>query len=207
MFSRLNEAVPLNAAEKRNAIGGPMTKLINRISSHPFFSQNVSFTNKRYQYKETAARILFIEYNLFNHKLIDTKKVYLDNFVKYYKKNPKTDTNKIETEVIEILNRLSELFDPEDSLLKSNSSIPIYYLLMRSAQKQKKTSYITRQRLLEFREKLDNNQIIAEDDISKADFDLFQYDRLSIQGTNDASSIRERTRIITKFFGVRSILE
>jgi hypothetical protein len=31
MFSRLNEAVPLNAAEKRNALGGPMVRIITNV--------------------------------------------------------------------------------------------------------------------------------------------------------------------------------
>ena len=37
MFSRLNEAVPLNAAEKRNAMGGPMAPIIRDVASHAFF--------------------------------------------------------------------------------------------------------------------------------------------------------------------------
>jgi hypothetical protein len=39
MFSRLNEAVPLNAAEKRSAIGGPMALAIREISEHSFFNE------------------------------------------------------------------------------------------------------------------------------------------------------------------------
>ena len=37
MFSRLNEAVPLNGAEKRNSFGGPMAKTIREVASHIFF--------------------------------------------------------------------------------------------------------------------------------------------------------------------------
>ncbi|MEM8488850.1 MAG: DUF262 domain-containing protein, partial [Bacteroidota bacterium] len=37
MFSRLNEAVPLNAAEKRNALGGPMAKAIRQVADTSFF--------------------------------------------------------------------------------------------------------------------------------------------------------------------------
>lgn len=55
MFSRLNEAVPLNAAEKRNAIGGTMAKIVTKISLHKFFKDHVNFSNKRYQHKEAAA--------------------------------------------------------------------------------------------------------------------------------------------------------
>jgi len=58
MFSRLNEAVPLNAAEKRNAIGGPMAQCIRNISEHHFFGNRVRFTDSRYQHREVAGRLL-----------------------------------------------------------------------------------------------------------------------------------------------------
>ena len=60
MFSRLNEAVPLNAAEKRNAFGGPMAETIRRVSTHKFFKEYVIFSNNRYQHREVAAKILFL---------------------------------------------------------------------------------------------------------------------------------------------------
>src|SRR6185436_6957201 len=45
MFSRLNEAVPLNAPEKRRAIGGDMVKAIDDVSKHAFFAKKVKFGN------------------------------------------------------------------------------------------------------------------------------------------------------------------
>lgn len=50
MFSRLNEAATLNAAEKRNALGGAVVTAIRDISGHQFFSNKVKFSNKRYQH-------------------------------------------------------------------------------------------------------------------------------------------------------------
>jgi hypothetical protein len=41
-----------------------------------------------------------------------------------------------------------------------------------------------------------SNREVAQDDLTKASFELLEYDRLSQQGTNDASSIRERWRIL-----------
>ena len=41
MFSRLNEAVPLNAPEKRNAFGGPMPKVITSLAAHAFFTKHI----------------------------------------------------------------------------------------------------------------------------------------------------------------------
>jgi len=34
MFSRLNEAVPLNAPEKRNALGGPIPRAVRDLAKH-----------------------------------------------------------------------------------------------------------------------------------------------------------------------------
>ena len=39
MFSRLNEAVPLNAAEKRNAFGGPLPVTIRKLVKEKFFDR------------------------------------------------------------------------------------------------------------------------------------------------------------------------
>lgn len=78
MFSRLNEAVPLNAAEKRNALGGELVSVIRDVANHEFFSKCVSFGNKRYQHREVAARFILIEENVRTlGKIIDTKKEYL----------------------------------------------------------------------------------------------------------------------------------
>src|SRR5690606_32825136 len=38
LFSRLNNGEPLNAAEKRNAMSGDMSKLIREVAKHKFFT-------------------------------------------------------------------------------------------------------------------------------------------------------------------------
>lgn len=202
MFSRLNEAVPLNAAEKRNAIGGPMTRTINELSKNFFFENKIKVSDKRYQRKEIAVRLLFIEENLRNdNKIIDTKKYYLDEFVKKYKEtndNPKY----LKERVISILKEMDSVFFDKDKLLNAQSIIPIYYLLFRQAINSNKLGNISNRKLVEFSENIKENRKIAEEDISKADFELLEFNRLSVQGTNDASSIRERLRIICKYFGI-----
>jgi hypothetical protein len=208
MFSRLNEAVPLNAAEKRNAFGGPMAKEINSTSEHIFFKENVRFSNKRYQHKEIAARLLFIEHSLQHSKrIIDTKKPYLDSFVKLYKRDSKYKSPPISSKVTTILTAMHEVFSKRDELLFSQAAVPIYYLLFKEALAKKKLSKITRRKLLDFRKDLENNRRIAEEDIAKANFDLLEFDRMSQQGTNDASSIRSRLRILAEYLDIRKPLE
>jgi hypothetical protein len=204
MFARLNEAVSLNAAEKRNAFGGAMAKMINEISEHLLFKEKVKFSNKRYQYKEVAARIIFIEYSfkLYN-KIIDTKKPYLDNMVRIYGSE---QSNKMLEDMRElILNYLNKMiihFSDKDSLLQSQSAIPIYYLVFKIASQGNQENLLNRQKFLEFQQKLKENRILAENDITQAKFEFLEYDRLSQQGTNDASSIKERVKILSEFLGL-----
>ena len=197
MFSRLNEAVPLNAAEKRNAFGGPMAQVIRDISNHKFFADKLRISDTRFQHREISARLIFLEYSLDKQsKIIDTKKPYLDAMVKYYRTKTTNLTNGYKSLVLNVLNEMNKIFSKKDKLLASQSIIPIYYLLFRSALKQQKLDLISRKKFLDFNQQRTKNREIAQIDITKANFDLIEFDRLSVQGTNDASSIRERVRIL-----------
>jgi hypothetical protein len=205
MFCRLNEAVPLNAAEKRNAIGGPMVRTIVEISGHEFFTSRVSFTDRRYQHREVAVRLLFLEYNISTQdKVFDTKKTFLDRFVKDFRDNPDLDPRPVAKGVKSILNVLNGIFEPSDQLLRTQASIPVYYILALAAKRQGSLANITHERLVEFRDKVDSNRLLASTDMAHADYDLLEYDRMTVQGTNDAGSIKERVRIICTFMDVKS---
>jgi len=204
LFSRLNEAVPLNSAESRNAIGGPMAKIIREIADHVFFKQKVAFNNKRFQHREVAARLLFLEYSLqTENKIYDTKKTYLDRFVDIFKKSSSTTSlpsgDHIREAVNDNLTELLGIFTDKDKLLLRSQRIVIYYLLARELKCVGLFSALTRKKLELFDRLVSENKEIAERDISKANYDLLEYNKLSIQGTNDASSIKERVRILQEY--------
>ncbi len=207
MFSRLNEAVPLSSAEKRNALGGVMVKAIKKVSTHRFFERKVRITNRRYQHLEVAIRLLFLEYTIQRrNKVIDTKKLYLDQFVKSYKgKVRRPRSTDLVRDVTKILDVMLDYFTTRDRLLRSQADVPIYYLLFRYALKQKRLGKLSRKGLLRFETLVAENRELAESDITKADFDLLEFDRMSIQGTNDASSIKERLRIMAEYFRLKRI--
>ena len=199
MFFRLNEAVPLNSAEKRNAFGGEMVKTIRTLSQHPFFQQKVKFGNKRYEHYEVAARLLLVEVSFReNQKLIDTKKVYLDSMAKRYKVGHQTFINEIMSEISSILDNMVSCFTDDDILLRAQGTIVVYYLLFKWAKENNIT--IIRSKLLSFSDLVKSNRSIAEENYESADFDLLEYDRLSQHGTNDVSNIKERLRIIKDYF-------
>lgn len=204
MFSRLNEAVPLNAAEKRNAIGGDMVQAIRNVASKRLFTEKVRFNNTRYQHLEVAARFLFVEESLnTSGKLLDTKKVYLDNLARIYYEGRGDEVDALQRATTGIIARMSSLFVNRDELLQAQGNMVVYYLLFRSAIQFDETHKITRRKLLDFRELVKANRISAEENYAESSYDLLEYDRLSQQGTNDASNIKERFGILADALEIR----
>ncbi len=203
MFSRLNEAVPLNAAEKRNAIGGDMVSAIRDISSLDLFSRRVKFKNNRYQHREVVARMLLVEENLRKeNRLIDTKKVYLDALAREYYSDNAEHVAEIKHATENVVHAMEEVFSDNDELLLAQGNMVVYYLVFRTALSSNEVSKITRKKLLNFRDQLKSNRILAELDFIESSFELLEYDRLSQQGTNDASNIKERFVILAKELGL-----
>jgi hypothetical protein len=200
MFSRLNEAVPLNAAEKRNAIGGNVVKSINRIANHPFFVEAVRFSNSRYQHKEVAARFLLIEDSLATHnRIIDTKKAYLDALAKRYRTDNPQHIEQMQLRVLDVCDAMYQVFSERDELLASQGTMVVYYLIFRLAIEREQLQKITRRTLIDFRSAVSANRVAAEEDFAESSFQLLEYDRLNQQGTNDASSIKERVDILAEW--------
>lgn len=205
MFSRLNEAVPLNAAEKRNAIGGPMAQCIRDVAEHDFFKLRVRFSNNRYQHREVAARLLFIEYSIVvNKRILDTKKWYLDDMVKQFRDGQGKKLSDIRGNVMRCLNQLDAAFEKGDYLLRAQAAIPVYYLVVKQASESGKVSKFKRDKLWKFQDALSANREQASMNIAKANYDLLEYDRMMQQGTNDAPSLRERVRILCEFMGIKA---
>ena len=189
MFSRLNEAVPLNAAEKRNALGGPMAKAIRDVAEHKFFQECIAFSNKRYQHREAAVKFLYLERE---GTIIDTKKVYLDRFVRDYRGKSSKSVQHLVRKVSEVLDQMSTIFGQEDKLLRSQGMVIIYFLIFKNCSGERWFAKLSRKTLLQFDQLRAKNREAAEEDISEAKYDLLEFDRMSVQGTNDALSLNFR---------------
>jgi hypothetical protein len=190
--------LPAGVALKRNAFGGRMVAIITEISNHRFFTEKVRFGNGRYQHKEVAARFLLIEESLRElSNLVDTKKVYLDSLAHRYHTKDKKKAGELKQTVVEILDVMTEEFTNRDELLQAQGIMVVYYLLFKGAIESNQLDKITRKKLLNFRQKLAENREAAVNNYPSASFDLLEFDRLNQQGTNDASSIKERYRILS----------
>ena len=194
MFSRLNEAMPLNAAEKRNAFGGPLPPLIRNLAQQPFFKTKLPFENNRYRHFDLACKFLYLCHM---ESPTDTKKIKLDEFVKDFRSNEVATAKKLDAEVKKIIAAMNKVFTAKDYLLKNIGTLVSYFLIFREAMLQGELSKIARNRFVKFETEREKNAIIAAKDITKADYDLLKFDELT-STVNDEYAIRFRCELICK---------
>lgn len=194
LFVRLNRSKSLTGAEIRNAMAGPAPQVIQNIANHEFFKENIKFTTKRGQDLNAAAKILLLEYY---GKLRETKKKNLDDFTKEMNKEPSAELELRGRCVVDNLDHMSEIFLPKDPLLASAGVFPVYYWLVRNADKN---HY---HRLREFIAKFEaarreNAKLIKETpDSPSIDSELSNFERYN-RSTDDSESYRVRYEILKK---------
>jgi hypothetical protein len=197
MFHRLNNGVPLNNAEKRNAIGGALNQKIKElVSTHDFFRRKITATTKRSAYLETAAKFYLIEER---DGVCDLKKRPLDNLVRAHKM-PSTHVTRLHSAVKSELDALCKVFSDADALLRRHAAIPLYYLLYRRIRK----TYAMRELSERLGEFLEAFEVERELDRKRPDDDrdstLQHFELLSQQATASRDSLDERLEILTKRF-------
>lgn len=198
MFSRLNEAVPLNAAEKRNALGGPVPPKIRDIARHRFFVDKLPFNNRRYRHFDVATKFLYIAQR--GH-LADTKKVHLDDFVRVHRDSKAFDAVAALTSYVSAtLDRMAGVFIDSDPLLRSVGTTILYYFLFLDGKNQGWIDTVARADFERFDNLRVRNRMNAEEDVSKANFNLLEYDRLT-QSPNDALALRFRYAVLRQYIG------
>lgn len=202
LFSRLNNGEPLNAAEKRNAMGGDMTKLIRDVSELPFFKSNLDFSNKRFQYYEVAVKLLLIEkaQDAGGDPFCDLKKKFLDKLVKENKTMTKALRDGLLSRVEAQTRSLRRVFTKADPLLSKQASPPLYYLFIKIMEREyahKDLFARLKIFLADFHAKRAANLLKKEDD---RDTNLIEFGRLIQQGTNDLNSLRARVSILRRYF-------
>ncbi len=197
MFSRLNEAVPLNAAEKRNAFGGPLPQVIKSLAKAAFFIKKLPFSNRRYRHYDLSAKFLYFEYE---GGPVDTKKAYLDQFVRGHRDESIESFKELEKTCRHRLRALDRIFGDSDPLLRSVGMVALYYLVAQHAQEQGWIEELSRGTLLEFNERRATNRRIAEESITEANYELLEFDRYA-QSPNDSVALNFRLMVFLKHLG------
>jgi hypothetical protein len=132
LFSRLNSGEPLNAAEKRNAMGGDMAELVRAVARHPFIVERLGWSNDRYRHLELAARILMLEQaDREGAAVPDLGSRDLDAFVASNRRLPMDDRADLLTRVHAGLVRLHATFVEHDRLLAGQPPLLVYHLFVR----------------------------------------------------------------------------
>lgn len=201
LFCRLNEAVALNAPERRNALRGPLPPIIRSLPSHAFFREKVPFTDNRYKHLDLATKFLYLEHR---NGPTETKKSSLDDFViKFREDNLENEAKTLHTKVLTVLNRLAEVFGEGDPLLASLGYVVVCYLLERDRELSRVEE--ARALLSEFdslrrqvRSIMKNRAVTTELDNIKLDPELVEFERLS-QSPNDVAGMKFRMTTLVKY--------
>ena len=192
MFSRLNESAPLSAPERRNAYGGPLPAAIRKLAGERFFKRSLPFANKRFRHYDMAVKFLLAEHEC---KVVDTKKAYLDRFVKDFSSHPRNWKPPVLKKAQATVAQMYEVFTQNDALLRQVGMVLLYYHLFRVVEHNKWELKMTRQVLANFETLRASNRKKAEDDITQAKYELIEFDRYA-QSPNDGYAIRLRLRIL-----------
>ena len=200
MFSRLNEAAPLTAAEKRNAYGGPIPTVVRKLSKDAFFLKKLPFENRRYRHYDLATKFLLAEQDGQVHEVqvVDTKKARLDDFVQRFANQSRTRVPSFAKQAYENVGHMASVFTDKDALLRQVGMVMLYYYLFLLARKQNWVGEISRKKLLDFEKRRADNRLMMEMGNTKnIDLDLIEFDRYA-QSPNDGGAIKFRLRVMLK---------
>ena len=127
LFSRLNEGVPLSAAEKRNR-GVVLAPLVRDFTAkHPFFTDRLPFGNNRYRHYDLLAKLMRIEdHGLIGGRIPNLGKTDLDRLFEGLREKESDDPSGTRAEIDRLLSlvrgnldRLVDVFSQADPFLSS----------------------------------------------------------------------------------------
>lgn len=212
LFSRLNMAMPLSAAENRNALGGPLPLSIRRLARTSFFDDQVTISKKRYQHYDLAAKVLYLtRHRGFN----STKKGVLDRFVENYRDGQKEgkefasweSVEALESESRAILDSIGTLFRTSDPLLGSQGRITLLFHVFRLLGENKKAIPFSRATIEGFKERVDaarrkSHRMSAGsgENLTEVESQLVNFDREK-QSINDGGALKRQYGYFKWYFG------
>lgn len=202
LFSRLNNGEPLNAAEKRNALGGDMCELIREAAKDEFFAKKLRFGNNRYQHYELAAKLLLVEKTEDGgaSPFCDLKKRFLDKLVSDNRKMTEATKSGLLARLASQLRIGSRIFQDKDQLLAKQAATPLYYLFIKQAD----SLYAHKALYASIRKFLEDFEVLRIENLEKPEEQrdpvLLEFGRLMQQGTNDQNSLKQRCSILLRSF-------
>lgn len=196
MFIRYQGGVPLNSAEKRNAISGAIRDFVHELSSgHSFFRSSVAIPNRRFAHDEVLAQMTLTELNggptTVRH--IQLKDMYEKNRQTTHFRRYRRKTAKIR----QVLDFLARAFpEPVPQLIKA-SCLSIYLLASDSLE-----NYAIKGREGDFHDWFMDFENRRQQDSDKPederDADMVTYDRYLTQQSADKTALEHRHTVLKK---------
>ena len=123
MFLRLQNGAPLNAQQKRDAMGSVIGRAAREIAQLPFFKHSVTFDNVNATHHWVASQMINLE---LKEKITSCSSPQLDKIYKDYKTIP-IDSTAIKR-VKNIVGILGKLFPTPHPHLNQNYALSLYWL-------------------------------------------------------------------------------
>jgi hypothetical protein len=202
LFSRLNNGEPLNAAEKRNAMGGDMARLVREVAGRPFFKERLSFSNARYHHFDLAAKLLLIEDRRLDGEdgVPDLRSRTLDEFVQSNRRVDPARRPELLAAVDRTLGIMEGVFDRQDPLLAGLSGPPVFYLFVSQLARRHPDGRLLG-RIATFLRQFHRDRVASLDlPEEEQDADLHEFTLLLQQGTNEKANLERRVAILTRAF-------
>lgn len=190
IFIRLNSGIPVNTTEKRNAIGGNLSKEINKLCiEDSFFTDKISFKNNRGGYFDIAVKFLMIEMGY-----DDLSKKTVDNFIMKEKNFNSTCSDFLEKVKFKI-DRISQKFDCKDKLLSKKNLIITFYSICFEIPDEYLKDF------LDYFEKM-RKENVENSSNEKDDSLLREFTRQLQQGADKKASLAKRIDIMRKYLHI-----
>lgn len=200
LFSRLNNGEPLNAAEKRNAMGGAIPEIVRDVAGHEFFTDRLRLANDRYQHLELASRLLLVEHADPSGvgPLPDLRSRALDAFVRENRRLGAVERAALRERVERALTAMAAVFVHADPLIGRQSFATLYYIFVRTIARE---GTFDPSRLRAFLERFQHARLAA---LRRSDGEpdpvLAEFTHLMQHGTNEPRSLERRLAILADAF-------
>ncbi len=193
MFIRLQNGVPLNSAEKRNAISGEIRDFVrDTASTHELMTKSIAIRDRRHAHDELISQMLLIELSGGPTLITHAKLRNLYEYKQFDRNSPRARKFK------RVINFLARAFPEKSPELATKVNLTTLYTV--ASESLEKYAIATRPKAFskwftDFERRRKSIENIPEDQI---DEDMRSYQYVVIQATQSLASQQERRRILMR---------
>lgn len=193
VFLRLQEGLPLNAAEKLNAMIGFLRNEIVDLTTHPFFS-HLGINNYRFAHRYMIAQIYVLT---LKDQITDVKYPQLQELYTAYQHAYPPESNK--KRIIRVLNFLDSEFGEDAKLIRRSADFISFYLLAKHILDNYATNDVTIN-LKEFSREFIAKFTQVESSEGEGNAPYYDYKTYRKTSADSRISIQKRTDILISKF-------